>query len=231
MSNTNKLSTDRFLGNGRLYWDSLADDTKFTATFDLNLFTRLVDHKARILDFGCGYGRILTELAHAKYQKLYGVDFSMAMLEKTKMALPQIDLIQCCSSQLPLKDNTFDAVLLIAVLTCIASDVLQQQLINELFRILKPGGLIYVSDFLINTDSRNIERYLAFQKNFGSSDYPYGVFNIEEHGLLRHQAEDHILKLFSNFKTMLFEKQKFQTMGHHKSNGATVIGMKLEETI
>ena len=48
---------------------------------------------------------------------------------------------------LPFADGQFDAVVLFAVLTCIADDAAQRDLIAELRRVLQPGGLLLVSDY------------------------------------------------------------------------------------
>lgn len=38
-------------------------------------------------------------------------------------------------------------IILFAVLTCITEDEKQNALINEIKRVLKPGGIIYINDF------------------------------------------------------------------------------------
>ena len=50
-------------------------------------------------------------------------------------------------------------MILFGVLTCIPSDKEQKSLISEIKRILKPEGIVYVNDFLINSDKRNVLRY------------------------------------------------------------------------
>ena len=58
--------------------------------------------------------------------------------------------------KLPCGDQSIDAVLLFAVLTCIASDDAQKNLLREFKRVLRPGGLLVISDYPLQTDERNL---------------------------------------------------------------------------
>ena len=82
------------------------------------------------------------------------------------------------------------------MLTCIVSNGDQKQLISEIYRILKPGGIVYVNDFLLNTDERNTLRYLQYQEQFGI----YGAFELPEGAVVRHHSEEWIKELFCNFE-------------------------------
>jgi SAM-dependent methyltransferase len=66
---------------------------------------------------------------------------------------------------LPFCDRSFDAVVLFTVLTCIPFDEDQIALLAEIRRTLRPGGLLYISDLLLNSDERNIERYKPTRAN------------------------------------------------------------------
>ena len=64
----------------------------------------------------------------------------------------------------------------IAVLTCIAKDDDQKKLMGEVYRVLKPKGVLYMTDFLINEDQRNVDRYNASLEKLGI----YGALNIKK---------------------------------------------------
>lgn len=55
--------------------------------------------------------------------------------------------------------RSFGVVLLFSVLTCTPDDGARGMLVEEVSRLLAPGGIVYVADFLIAEDSRNRERY------------------------------------------------------------------------
>ena len=113
-----------------------------------------------------------------------------------------------------------DAVVLFAVLTCIANNEEQEQLIKEIRRVLKPNGILYVNDFLLNTDERNLSRYSKYAEKYGV----YGVFELPEGALLRHHDEKWLEELFCAFKMKRYEKLIFTTMNGNKSNGFFYIG-------
>lgn len=61
--------------------------------------------------------------------------------------------------QTVLADSSQDAVILVAVLTSMPRDEDQLKVITELQRVvLKPGGYLYINDFLLNRDERNLQR-------------------------------------------------------------------------
>ena len=124
--------------------------------------------------------------------------------------------------KIALPDNSVDAVILFAVLTCIVKNEDQQQLISEIHRILKPDGIIYVNDFLLNTDERNTSRYSRYRTKFGV----YGAFELPEGAVLRHHSEEGIKELLHDFEQKEFEHLIFTTMNGNKSNGFFFIGKK-----
>ncbi|WP_457552277.1 class I SAM-dependent methyltransferase [Desulfobacula sp.] len=207
------------------YWDKAAEKKEFTTPFQVDVFKSHVSKDAVVLDVGCGYGRTLTELHQQGFKKICGIDSSQKMIEKGKKLYPHIDFKKCTTT-FPFKDNTFDAVVLIAVLTCIVKDKDQKQLMGEIIRVLKPNGLLYVNDFLINRDQRNVDRYDTFKKIYGT----YGVFELAEGALLRHHTKDYLFHLAKKFEPMEFETLVYNTMNHHTANGFYYLG-KLKNKI
>ena len=129
------------------------------------------------------------------------------------------------SENIDFPDASLDAVLLCAVLTCIVADRDQEALIAEIRRVLKPGGLLYVNDFLLNTDLRNRKRYAAWEQVYGT----YGIFELPEGAVLRHHDRGHIRKLLSAFRELESEEVVYQTMNGHTSNGFYFAGRKEED--
>lgn len=73
------------------YWDNSTCKT-FTATLHLDKLSQYLRKNDCILDVGCGYGRILSELYENGYKNLKGVDFSSKMIEKGRQFYPFLDL-------------------------------------------------------------------------------------------------------------------------------------------
>jgi len=208
--------------NQQTYWDKAASKKEFTTPFRMDRFTSKVSKESIILDVGCGYGRTLNELYQEGFNKICGIDFSQKMIERGKNLYPYLDLKKC-KGTFAFKDNTFDAVVLVAVLTCIVKDEDQVKLLDEIERVLKPNGILYINDFLINRDKRNKERYNSYQKTYGANG-TYGVFELDEGATLRHHTRDHLFHLTRNFENMQFEELVYTTMNKHSSNGFYYLG-------
>lgn len=204
------------------YWNSVSKKKEFTTPFQAEEFSKYVKKNNRILDVGCGYGRTLNELYHNGYHNLIGIDFSDGMIERGRQLFPYLDLRVKEDTQIALPDASVDAVVLFAVLTCIRSNEEQEQLLSEIQRVLKPQGILYVNDFLLNTDDRNLSRYEKFKETYGI----YGVFELPEGAVLRHHDEKWIKKLLKDFSEQEYKHLTFTTMNGHRSNGFYFIGIK-----
>ncbi len=206
----------------KAYWNGVAAEKSFTLRPDFSLLKTCIGKDAFIVDYGCGYGRTLEELYLAGYRNSLGLDFSGAMIARGKKSYPRLNIQIIESSHTNLPDCSVDMVLLFALLTCIAEDKEQQELMKEIRRILKPGGYIYITDFLLNDDKRNRERYNAFMEKYGI----YGVFDLPEGVTLRHHDEDYVKQLMKDFAITHFEKTQNRTMNGHISNGFVLMAQK-----
>ena len=195
------------------YWTEKGAAKNFTTPLNLDLFTAHVEKDARILDFGCGYGRSLAELKEAGYDALTGIDFSEPLVQRGLAETPSLNLHAYPGGPLPYADDAFDAALMLAVFTCMPETRVQAETLLELKRVLKPGGLLYVTDFLLNRDRRNLDRYKVGQEEHGV----YGIFEVSDGGVLRHHDVNHMQALFFDFETIAFEETVFTTMHGHES--------------
>src|SRR3972149_10146133 len=101
-----------------------------------------------VLELGCGYGRIIPELAK-KARFVVGIDISISSLEYGRKLIRSTSnclLIQMDATQLSFLDRTFDVVV------CIqngisAFHVDQEHLIRESIRVAKQGGTILFSSY------------------------------------------------------------------------------------
>ncbi len=205
------------------YWDRVAQDKRFSHPLRLEWLTRYLNPEARILDYGCGYGRIAADLSEAGFLNLVGVDFSEAMLARAHAEIPGSRLVRNDGQSLPFKNNCFDTVLLFAVLTCIPDSNEQRILMAEAERVLQPGGLLYVSDVLINDDQRNQERYERDAERYGC----YGVFALPEGVVVRHHQREWIDELLSPFQQLEYEPFTVTTMNGNASAAFQYLGRKL----
>ncbi|GIM93382.1 class I SAM-dependent methyltransferase [Paractinoplanes toevensis] len=174
------------------YWDTAGATKTFTHPLETGWLAG-VDRTARVLDYGCGYGRVMAELGALGFTDILGVDISPALVARGRRARPDLDLAVIESPPAVHRPAaSFDVIMLFAVLTCIPDDDAQRALVGELERLLAPGGLIYVSDLGLQTDERSRQRYLARAGQ-------YGVFTTDDGAVCRHHELGHLRRLFSAF--------------------------------
>lgn len=204
------------------YWDSVANEKRFSHPLRNDWLAKYLAPQARVLDYGCGYGRTLEDLSAAGFRNSVGVDASKGMLMRCRSALPNQSLVQSDGHTLPFKEGSFDAALLFALLTCIPLDQDQRSLMRELVRVLRPGGLLYISDLLLNDDARNRQRYELYQEAYGR----YGVFELPEGVVVRHHSLDWIKELTSSFEPLEYEPFDVLTMNRNTSSAFQYLGRK-----
>jgi len=170
----------------------------FTHPLRLDLLAPLISGDARILEFGCGYGRLVRELTDAGYPQVIGVDIAPALIAKGRELHPDLDLRLLDTDRLPFADGAFAACLLFAVLNCIPGDAGQRALIAELHRVLGPGGILYLSDYPLQRDQRNRDRYAQYQERYGR----YGVFETTDGGVMRHHDRAWLDTLLHDFELL-----------------------------
>lgn len=103
---------------------------------------------ARILDVACGTGDLSLTLFETSGARVFGVDFCRPMLaiaaEKISRSQLEIPLIEADALRLPFNDCSFDGVTIAFGLRNLSN---VEHGLNELLRILKPGGHLAVLEF------------------------------------------------------------------------------------
>jgi SAM-dependent methyltransferase len=204
------------------YWDAVAYQKKFGHPLLTGELEKRIGPEGRILDYGCGYGRSIRQLHEAGFAHLFGIDSSSGMLGRARRENPFARYVRNSGSEIPFAGGSFDAALLLAVLTCMPDSGAQARLFSELLRVLKGGGILYVSDLLINSDARNRKRYERFESRHGL----YGVFRLEEGVTLRHHTREHLDRLAAPFKTISVQEFQVETMNGHQSRAIRMILQK-----
>ncbi|WP_260694849.1 class I SAM-dependent methyltransferase [Streptomyces sp. IB201691-2A2] len=114
-----------------------------------------------------------------------------------------------------------DVILIFAVLTCISEDQAQRSLIDELTRVLKPNGLLYVSDLLLQNDQRNQDRYKSAER-YGA----YGVFKTADGAVCRHHPSNWFTTLLARLDPIATRHITVPTMKGHESEGIQLLTRK-----
>jgi len=209
------------------YWDRIGPGKPFDHPVNLERLGQWVAPDHRILDFGCGYGRVLGGLHRGGYRNLLGVDQAPTMIAAARENFPGIRFEPLVSSpRLDLTDGSVDAALLFAVLTCVPTDAGQRSIVGELERVLRPGGLLYISDLWLQSDERNLQRYVRDAPKYGT----YGVFDLPEGVTLRHHNRTWIEELTQGFQTVAVDDIDVATMNGHSAHGFQWFGLKTGES-
>ena len=210
------------IDNQKEYWDEVAEIKTFTHPIDLELINNFFDNQSRIVDFGCGYGRIVKQLTDLGFENVYGFDTSKELIARgiseNNLSLYHIDN----PTELKLEDNSIDLIILFAVLTCIPSNEGQNSLISLLLSKLKKGGILYISDYYLQENSVEVERYeyLNGDKN------NFGVFKLPEGAIFRHHTKDWIKTLTKDFEIISETPIIVETMNGNIANGFQLIAKK-----
>jgi SAM-dependent methyltransferase len=205
------------------YWNRIGPAKPFGHPVNFDRLERWLPPDSRILDVGCGYGRVLGLLHRRGYQQVRGVDPAPAMVAAARQRYPTIPVETLASPpHLPLPAASMDAVLLFTVLTCIPTDDGQRAIIREVGRVLRPGGLLYISDLWLQEDARNLQRYVRDESKYGV----FGVFDLPEGVTVRHHARGWIEVLTRGYESLALDGIEVQTMNEHQASGFQWFGLK-----
>jgi len=204
------------------YWNKVAWDKEFTHTLNLAWLGKHLSRDSRILDYGCGYGRLCQELARAGYRNVVGLDSSAEMIQRGRQQYPGLPLEVLPPAGLDDPAGSVDAVLLVAVLTCLPTDAGQQALLKTLESVLRPGGLLYISDYLLQPDERNQQRYRQYADEFGT----YGVFRLPEGAVVRHHTRHWVDILTAAFERLELVELDVVSMNGNPAKGFQYLGRK-----
>jgi SAM-dependent methyltransferase len=205
------------------YWDGVSDEKEFTHPINIALLKKHLSTGGAILDFGCGYGRVTDELVRAGFANVTGADSSSGMIDRGRRTFPHLKLDVLPPSGIPYPDGSFDAILLVAVLTCIPTDDGQKALIASLSRLLRPQGLLYISDYLLQEDERNRQRYTAHADEFGT----YGVFRLPEGAIVRHHPREWFDTLLDGFSILDTATPEVTTMNGHRARAIQILAQRV----
>ncbi|MGJ5630579.1 class I SAM-dependent methyltransferase [Nostoc sp. CALU 1950] len=129
-------------GISRLAALSVGGETRFR---QLALQGLTIHSDTQILDLCCGSGQT-TEFLVKISQNVTGLDASPKSLQRARQNVPSASYIEAFAEEMPFADNLFDVVH-----TSVALHEMQPQqlrkIINEIYRVLKPGGVFTLVDF------------------------------------------------------------------------------------
>lgn len=135
----------------------------------------------RVLDVGCANGFTTLALAGAKQIQIRGLDYIPEMIaEAGRRLLDQTDGVRGRASfavgditDLRESEGAWDKVVVIRVLINLGNWENQRQALVQCSRMLRPGGLLLLSEATI----QGWDRLNAFRREWGLADIPMPAFN------------------------------------------------------
>ncbi|MEM6264968.1 MAG: class I SAM-dependent methyltransferase [Bacteroidota bacterium] len=122
-----------------------------------------------VLDIGFGTGFPLLTLARrfGPDARIIGLDVWKEAIERTRQKiqitnLPQVELIQANAEEIPLPDNSVDIITSNLGINNFAQP---KAVIQGCFRVLKPGGILYLSSNLVGTFEEFYQVFIASLEN------------------------------------------------------------------
>jgi 27-O-demethylrifamycin SV methyltransferase len=124
-----------------------------------------------VLDVGCGLGYAAVQYASRKNVAAHGIDYSEKMIEgagrllvETKPALQgTVDFHHASVLELPFESGKFDVVTSSRCLMALLDWELQKKALVEIFRVLKPGGMLILMEGTFD----GLSRLNEMRANFG----------------------------------------------------------------
>lgn len=125
-----------FLRSGKLAFDAIKD------ILEKNRIP--LDSLGKVLDFGSGCGRVVRHW-RGQTAQVFGTDYNPELVKWCEANLPAANFaLNDLSPPLKYDDDTFDLVYALSVFTHLSED-LQFAWLAEMRRIIKPGGLLFIT--------------------------------------------------------------------------------------
>jgi SAM-dependent methyltransferase len=113
----------------------------------------------RILDVGCGSGRLLARMAlqGARPANLAGIDLLEHEIESARSLAPSVDFRVADATALPFDDRSFDLVTAFTTFSSMRTDETRKAAAAEIRRVLRRGGALLWHDFWVNPRNPEVQ--------------------------------------------------------------------------
>ncbi len=167
---------------------------------------------AEVVDFGCGFGRHLTELKKKGFQLLKGIDFSKSNIEKAKQIFHNDDSIFICGDCREINLNRqFDLVLcLYDVIGSFPNETDNDRIIDNIAYHTKTNGFLAISVMNFELTESLVEEQIDIYQN------PECLFKLRASNTMQSSGNvfDSDLILIDKNTKLVFRKETFENENH-----------------
>jgi ubiquinone/menaquinone biosynthesis C-methylase UbiE len=177
---------------------------------EIRELVRRLDDGDKVLDVGCANGFTTIQLASQKAIQIRGLDYLAEMIEQARASmrsllssLPgKVDFDVGNIMDIPEPSGVYDKVVVIRVVINLAEWSNQQTALRECARVLKPGGVLLLSEATIQGWSKLND----LRREWGLPDIPIPAFNsyLDEEKVIEFMRPEMELVELSNFASTYF---------------------------
>ncbi|MDA3815328.1 MAG: class I SAM-dependent methyltransferase [Patescibacteria group bacterium] len=202
--------SDKFSGTRKYFWG------------DFEFISSYVDNGDKVLDLGCGNGRLL-EIFKNKNIEYFGLDVSRKLVNiaKGKYSGEKIKFDKISdSSSLSFSDSFFNVIFSIAVFHHFPRNY-ALKVAKELYRITKPGGVIVISAW-------NLWQKRFWKNIFGADVIWKKIFQVGEYQGLG--LKDIFISFKNNNKQEIFNRYHYAYTQKELENILIEAGFEIEKS-
>ncbi|WP_425800605.1 class I SAM-dependent methyltransferase [Desulfitobacterium sp. Sab5] len=121
-----------------------------------------IPSNSKVLDVACGTGELLKQMYNRFNILGYGMDIDDRMINVAKEKCPQMDIRQAKCDKIPFSNQSFDIITV-----CMAFHHFEnrKEFINEVVRVIKDGGQIYIVELRLPEIIRKIANTIMYHLN------------------------------------------------------------------
>ena len=212
--------------HGTAFWDHEYTNAEHLSmsvevSSDLEKFTRWLERQTKrsvlnptssVVDFGCGNGRNLLYLAGSFGMHGYGCDSSGAAIKEAKRLAEQEGAnlkyeVRSMAGKHPQIADESQALALDMMSSHFLNKEERLLLRDEIYRVLKPGGYLFMKTFL-KDDDLHTQRLLKERPGPEEGSYIHPVIGVPEYVYSQQELIDFLGEKFTIHKTYASHKHK-----------------------